>query len=515
MWRIHEQTTKPLVENQGKPDAIIRTVERYPMAVEVKIDYKRSLNETGEKQARERYLGKTLRKESPEMRASRRAQGRRLAGNNTGYGPDFVDLADRMLKRNGTMAFVLPATAITGNSWYKVRRLWAEEYHNIFVLTIADARSKNCTFSSHTTMAECLVVATKGKSSNTGRAMFICLRRCPDRELEALEVVKQIHSFKDIKSLEDGANMGNSICIGDDIVGFAISVSLPDGALAWPVSRIRDVTVLQSAYQLTNKQLRLPRQKTPIELPICSVSDIARIGADHRDIKDPSKRGAFEIIKGCPNTAEYPCLHHLDCETQRAIVVSPNAHGFIRPHAEAKARRILERTGRVQFNIDLGFSSHSLSVMFAEQDTIGIRSVRNVVFEDADYDYAWTLWSNSTLGFLCYYLSSGKQQGGRGSGSKASLESMSTLDVRQLSDEALANAKRIFNELKHQKMLPFNQMDADPVRYELDRLLLSEVLAITETERPDVHEGLALLRKMLCKEPSIHGGKKSKVKLDV
>ena len=91
---------------------------------------------------------------------------------------------------------------------------------------------------------------------------------------------------------------------------------------------------------------------------------------------------------------------------------------------------------------------------------------------------------------------------------------MPTLDVRQLSDEVLANAERIFNELKHQKMLPFNQMDADPVRHELDRLLLSEVLGITEAERPDVHEGLALLRKMLCKEPSIHGGKKSKVKLD-
>ena len=59
-WSIHEQTTKPLVENQGKPDVIIRTVERYPMAIEVKIDYKRGPNETGEKQAREQYLGMTL-----------------------------------------------------------------------------------------------------------------------------------------------------------------------------------------------------------------------------------------------------------------------------------------------------------------------------------------------------------------------------------------------------------------------------------------------------------------------
>ena len=40
--------------------SIIRTVERYPMAVEVKIDYTRGPNETGEKQAREQYLGKTL-----------------------------------------------------------------------------------------------------------------------------------------------------------------------------------------------------------------------------------------------------------------------------------------------------------------------------------------------------------------------------------------------------------------------------------------------------------------------
>ena len=60
-WRIYEQTTKPLVENQRKPDVIIRTVERYPIAVEVKIDYKRGSNKTGEKQAREYYLGKTLR----------------------------------------------------------------------------------------------------------------------------------------------------------------------------------------------------------------------------------------------------------------------------------------------------------------------------------------------------------------------------------------------------------------------------------------------------------------------
>ena len=59
-WEIDEQTPRPLVENERKPDAIVRTTERYPLAVEVKIDTVRGANETGEEQARRHYLGKTL-----------------------------------------------------------------------------------------------------------------------------------------------------------------------------------------------------------------------------------------------------------------------------------------------------------------------------------------------------------------------------------------------------------------------------------------------------------------------
>ena len=449
------------------------------------------------------------------MQASRRAQGRRLGGNNPGEGPDFVDLADRMLKRNGTMAFVLPVTAITGSSWQKVRKMWAEEYHDVLVFTIADAITENCAFSADTNMAECLVIATKGTSKNTGRATFVCLERCPDGELEAQEIAKVIYGIKDVYQLEDGINRGNPIRIGDDVIGFAISAPLPSGAVGWPISRVRDITAIQSAYQLANGRLQLPRHEAVIDLPICFLSDIAQFGADHRDIHDPGKRGAFDIENGCPDTAEYPCLWHLNSKAQRAMVVLPDAHAFIRPQAETKAREILARNSRGHFNIDLRFNSHSLVMAFTEQDAIGISRLSNLVLEYPIWDYALMLWGNSTLGLLCYWLSCSKQQAGRGISSKASLELMPTLDVRQLSNEALANAERIFNSLKHQQMLPFNQMDEDPVRHELDRLLLSEVLGITESERPDVHEGLALLRKMLCQEPSIHGGKKSKVKLDM
>ena len=85
---------------------------------------------------------------------------------------DFVDLADRMLKTNGKsrMGFILPATCLTTSDWRKVRNMWATEYHDVVVITIADAKGESCAFSADTSMAECIVVATKGKKNgNTGR----------------------------------------------------------------------------------------------------------------------------------------------------------------------------------------------------------------------------------------------------------------------------------------------------------------------------------------------------------
>lgn len=56
-------------------------------------------------------------------------------------------------------------------------------------------------------------------------------------------------------------------------------------------------------------------------------------------------------------------------------------------------------------------------------------------------------------------------------------------------------------------------MDEDAVRQNLDGRLLAEVLGFSEETHPEVHEGLRLLRKQLCAEPSIHGAKKSRVVL--
>ena len=94
-----------------------------------------------------------------------------------------------------------------------------------------------------------------------------------------------------------------------------------------------------------------------------------------------------------------------------------------------------------------------------------------------------------------------------------SLHSMPTLNIEKLDETALQNAKRIFEEIKYKRMLPFNQMYEDEKRWELDRLLLSQVLGFGEDTHPEVHEGVRILRERLCREPSIHGDKKERVVL--
>ena len=451
--------------------------------------------------------------EEQKMRKARGQKDWRVGNGNAGLASDFVDLADKMLKANGKsrMGFILPATCLTTSDWRKVRNMWATEYHDVVVITIADAKGESCAFSADTSMAECMVVATKGKKTdNTGRGRFISLNYRPRSVLEALEIVNNTYRLDSVRRLEDEPSGGNLLKVGDDSIGHALNCALQIDS-AWEAVRIKEMALIQSAHRLANGEMWLPTQVSPLEIPVCLVSDIANVGASHRDIHEKGRRGAFDVEKGYTDTDLYPGLWNVNAPVQRAMVVEPDCHLITRPNRHEKAQMILSRNGRVHFNVDMRFNANSLGVLFTEKPTIGISSLPNVVLKKQVYDYVWTLWCNSTLGLLLHWAHSSKQQPGRGRGSRTSLLQMPTLDVRSLSDEALANAERVFHTLKHQRMLPFNEADHDPVRHELDRLLLSEVLDITSE---DAHNAIHRLRELLCAEPSIHGGKKSRCDLE-
>ena len=224
------------------------------------------------------------------MKASLRSIETPIAHSNAGLGSYFVDLADRMLKNSDreaslyppTMGFVLPLTILTSPDWQKVRDLWATMYHEVSVVTIADAKTENCAFSADTNMAECLVVAFKGRTENTGRGIFVCLHRRPNSHLEAIEIAKRIQRLRDVRKLEDPPIGGNPIKVGDEIVGSALNCPLEK---IWSTSRIKELALMQTAHHLANGRVWLPEQHAPLEVPICSVGEIAMTSFDETMIR--------------------------------------------------------------------------------------------------------------------------------------------------------------------------------------------------------------------------------------
>ena len=72
-------------------------------------------------------------------------------------------------------------------------------------------------------------------------------------------------------------------------------------------------------------------------------------------------------------------------------------------------------------------------------------------------------------------------------------------------------AVKIFDDLKEQVMLPANEAYRDPVRQELDRRILTEVLGLDDQSV----EQLAILRNQWCAEPTVTGGKKTGIELNM
>ena len=193
------------------------------------------------------------------------------------------------------------------------------------------------------------------------------------------------------------------------------------------------------------------------------------------------------------------------------MIVLPDSRAIPLPNAENAVQKRVDRNSRAHYNMALRFNSNSVAALFTEKPSIGPTLITNVAFKDPRYEIPWTLWCNSTLGLLCHWLHSGKQNAGRGKLRLTALSNLPTLDVRKLSEKALENAEVLFERLKYKRMLPFNECAHDPVRHELDTDLLTEVLGIKDLGILTV---MQTLREMLCAEPSIHGGKRRKCNLD-
>ena len=430
---------------------------------------------------------------------------------NAGLASYFIPIADKMAADLGTVAMVLPLAVLQGESWQKARDLFRDNYRDVIIVSIAGEKSSDMSFSADTAMGEVLIVARKSGDDAPGeRGLFVNLVRRPKNPMEGEEIGEQVLRMVasgGIRTLESGPSGGSVIFVGEDEVDEVLDCPLDKGG-QWSAAGIIDLELAQTAYQLAHGRLWLPtlREEDAPALPITRLENIGRMGFIHRDINGGGGRGAFDISSPCRASASYPTLWKHDATRQCAMIVEPDSEARIREGKRQRALQIWDSRSRTHHNPDFRFNSQVGPVVFTERPTLGGSSWPNIILNQRDRELAHVLWANSTLGCFLYWWHSSRQQSGRGLIPKRQAATMPTLDVDALSDDQVAQANAIFEDLKTRPMRPLNEATEDEVRQELDCRLLVDVLGVPSELMPSVD----LLRRKLCDEPSIYGTKKTK-----
>ena len=422
---------------------------------------------------------------------------------NAGIASAFAALANKKLKPGGVLALVLPLSAAGGLSWQGFRQMVTAWYDDITVFSIT-ANGKDMSFSSDTGMGECLVVATKrvvtGRNGTDGH--FASLTRRPPGLVGAAGLAREVLDLNHIRHIADGPYGGSPLRLGDDLAGEMLVAGQSADGEQWGAVRLSDYALAQTAHALAQSRLWLPGEPAELPIPIDRLRVVGRLGLVHRDITGPAPRGPFTQETASP-TATYPALWNHDAKQETYLVCNPDSQLRVRQGMEAKAELVWQSKSRSHLNLDFRFNSQPLSAAFTDRPSVGGRAWPSVIFDELAFDYAFSLWFNSTLGLISFWWHSNRQQSGRGVTTIRSAESLPILDFRTLTDAQLVKAEEIFEEFRDKELLPAYLADADPNRALLDRRVICDLLGLDES----VYQGVRRLAQKWCAEPSVHGGK--------
>lgn len=428
------------------------------------------------------------------------------ASQSTGLASAFFVLADRLLENDGRLAFVLPATSMSGTSWSQIRRKLTHQYEVECVVSSHDPNYPNMSFD--TNIAEVLLVARKVQNgqgkSNRGR--FINLSRRPSSETEALALTSAIRQSLQmpVLSVDQPPVGGTPLMLGNDKWGEVVEAPL--GHSPWIGSRWGDASCAQYAYSLfkgivwdASAQLNVAR------LPIKELSIIADISPHHRQIKGGG--GVFEAYQGWDSRVQHPALWHHSAKIHQGMVAKPNASLYPKPGKDHV--QIWKNAGTIHVTHAVRYTSQRTAAAITYEPVLGVNTwfTLNLVQKDEEttlrYQIALVLWFNSTLGLLCHASHASRSQLGRGIGNRTMLRTLPTLDVRELADWQLEAAEKLFSDLIDVQFEPFYKCAVDVNRIRLDERLVREVLGLDD----DAIHSVAHIRSLLANEPSIYGNK--------
>ena len=425
------------------------------------------------------------------------AMGRKLknaaglfSSGHAGLASNFMDLGHSKLKDGGVLALVIPFAFVRGKSWKGAREALQAHYSDVHVTSIAATGSTARAFSADTGMAECLVVATK-RGGGKSRAAYFNLAARPSSLLEAAVRAKK-----------------------------AREQAVPGDILDAGAAGVRSMSVIEATRNLEAGHLRLPRSPTAVKLPMVTLGTVAERGLVHRDINggptDRDKTGPPQgpfVVRSirAGEVPTYPMLWAHSADRERRFVVLPDSCGDPRPDDESRAiERWNRAASRLHANLDFRLNSQSLAMCLTPEKCLGGTAWPNIVPGDEYHEIPLLLWCNSTLGLLMHWWKGTRQQAGRSRITITAVLDLPVLDPRTLTQGQVDRCHAVFEDFRDKPLLPANEAYRDETRKALDRALLFGITSVLQLD-PGLEEGLDLLRKQWCAEPSVHGGKGTRI----
>lgn len=418
-----------------------------------------------------------------------------------GEATHFLAIADAKLKEGGVIGLVLPSTIAWGSSWMKCRKLLAEKYEDITIVSISANRPSKLSFSFSTGMGEILLVAKKSLSKSlpsmnqNPAAKFVCLHHRPKTQLTAMEMANTISKATDACAIRDSVYRHTPLHLGD--IGIGTVMECPLDLNWWWLVNIRDPYLAQFSYKLANGIVQVPGSLNVVKIPITQPGDA--FGISHRMIYDKSERSPPPfVVRSFSSSSVYSLIKNNDNNVQKTILTNPDMEAIAKKKATQKEiNKVLMTATRVHINCTCNYSSQALLYLYLNKKTLGSRVFPSFLIP-AQYEKALAVWGNSTLGIVTFWIHSARQQMAKGNATRTSMTRMPILDFSKLSESQIRKLNAAFDKYSEQTLLPINLLYKDKTRISID----DEVLSVL-----GIGDSIDEIRLKFCNEPYNRAGR--------
>ena len=424
-----------------------------------------------------------------------------------GLGPMFAVLAQKLTAPGGTMALILPMTAVSSSAaaargkpagWEAFRQTTAANFNDITVVTTPNDPRHQGSFSSNTGISETIIIARKLRKGEQPRrtARFICLTGLPGTGDQAATLARAI---RDHSNHSEHRRDDHRITMDGRTAATQSVMDLPASG-PWPTAGASDPRIIRAATSLRRGALGNTSGHADgqtaghaVRIPVTTLENMgARVSIQAR------RRTDFEITPGRAQPPALPFLDLTNPSEYNAVLLEPR-HSAL-PKSAAATIEAHQQAGTVQIANNHRYNSQPLAAAVSTTPCLPSPGWSNFRMNDGDSERAAAVWLNTTIGLVSQWAYANRTQPGIGYLAKSLTTGITVLDPLQLTAAQLHRLDRIFQELSATTLMPASCAWQDPVRTALDHRVLEEVLNIRDAA---THNMLRWLRYAWCAEPSV------------